>query len=813
MRHIYNFDSGWKYHAEVPGENEASKAYGAMYVCAKTERIKSGPGAYKHFDNANPWDFDNEIPNEKWENVTLPHDYIISQTPNQNESPASGFFHYHNAWYRNHFRVSEENRGKRITLLFDGVSGNSTIYLNGCLIKYNHCGYTPFEADISDYVFFDKENVIAVYIDMSLIEGWWYRGAGIYRHVHMIITDKVCLDLYGDYIYPVKIGSEKWKVPIIATVRNDDYDAAEVTVVHHIIDKCNRECATYQVSGSILARTKADFSVEGEFDSPELWDIDSPTLYTLFTEIYRNGTMVDTYKTNFGFRTAQFDANTGFWLNGRQVKIKGVCAHQDFGLTGIAVPDNIYTQRIRMLKEMGANGYRTSHYPHAPETMDALDRFGFLVLAEVRHFDSNEESMRQIEISIKRDRNRPSVIFWSVGNEEMRYHKNEQGVNIIRAMNAEVRKYDLYRPITSAVARPDGNTVMPYMDVIGINYYLDTFCEFHEKYPTKPMVSTENCATGSTYGNYFGTHTELGMLDARDNKPGPEDPSREGAWKFIAKYDWISGGYQWDAFEHRGEAVWPRLCSASGAIDLFMQKKDAFYQNQSHWTDTPMIHLLPHWNLQGFEGRVINVWAYTNCEEAELFLNGKSMGKKQIERYGHGEWDIPFSPGNLTVFGYIGGKEVAKDQQTTAEAPYALKLREETPPIHAGVNEMGFLTCYVIDKNGNQIPNATPLVRFEADNHAIIAATGSASFDHEPVTCKERKMFAGRISVGIKAVNPGKTTVYAYADGLLPAILDIQVSKKPIFDETVTFSGENMEAGHIRDTKQTVNSDSDVNKT
>lgn len=797
MRHIYEFDSGWKYHAEVAGENEQSHTYGATYVMAKTERIKAGPGAYKHFDLASPWDFDGEIPNEKWQNVTLPHDYIISQTPDPAECPSTGFFHYHNAWYRKHFKVGEESRGKRITLLFDGVSGNSTVYLNGCLIKYNHCAYTPFEADISDYVFFDRENVIAVYIDMSLIEGWWYRGAGIYRHVKMIVTDRVCMDLYGDYIYPTQKEDGTWRIPTVSTVRNDDYEAASVRLVHHITDRDGKECARYECSGEIPAREKRDLTVEATLAAPMLWDIDSPVLYTLFTEVFTGDTLRDTYRTEFGFRTARFDPDTGFWLNGRQVKIKGVCAHQDFGLTGIAVPDNIYEHRVRLLKEMGANGYRTSHYPHAPETMDALDRGGFLVLAEVRHFDSNEESMRQIELSVKRDRNRPSVILWSTGNEELRYHTYEQGIRIQRAMAAEVRKYDRYRPVTTAVGNPENEVVLPYTDVIGINYSLHLFAEFHEKYPTKPMLSTENCAIATTYGSYFGAHPKHGTLDARDRTTDERHPGREDTWKYIAEHDWVCGGYQWDAFEHRGEAAWPRLCSGSGAIDLFLQKKDAFYQNASHWSEQPLVHLLPHWSLRGFEGRAIKVWAYTNCEEVELFLNGVSLGARQVERYGHAEWEVAFSAGELRAVGRNGGRTVAEDVQRTVGAPYALRLREETLPIRAGCGEMALLTCYAVDADGNEVPNAEPLVRFEASEGATVAATGSANFDHVPPSAPERRMYAGRISVGVTAQNTGAVTVYAYADGLIPALLDITVSEKPTVNEAVTSSGDKLEAGHL----------------
>ena len=803
MRQVFNFDSDWLFHVPTPADEIAPDGYGFMYVSAKTERVKSGPGAYKHFDLPNSWSFDNEIFNEKWESVSLPHDYIIKQTPSSEYGSASGFFHYHNAWYRKHFHIAPEHRDKRISLLFDGVSGNSTVYLNGCLITYNHCSYTPFEADISDYVFFDRENVIAVFIDMSLIEGWWYRGAGIYRHVHLTITDKVCVDLYGNYIAPIPSERSEnletsWDIPIQTTIRNDGYQDVSVSLVHHILDSNHTECATYTVDGTVAARDKSDLRMTGKFLSPHLWDVDTPTLYTLFTEVWCNGRLCDTDFTQFGFRTAHFDPNRGFFLNGKPVKIKGVCAHQDFGLTGLAIPDNIHEYKVRLMKEMGANGFRTAHYPHAPEMMDALDRYGFLVLAETRHFDSNDESMRQIEMTVKRDRNRPSVIFWSTGNEEMRYHRLEQGARIQRAMMAQVRKFDSQRPITSAMGKPDPNdAILPYVDLIGINYSLHLFAGIHEKFPDKAMVSTENCAVGSTYGNYFGTHNELGTRDARDMATDAIHPGREGTWKIIAEHDWIAGGYQWDAFEHRGEAQWPRLCSISGACDLFLQRKDAFYQNQSHWSVTPMIHLLPHWNLHGFEGRTINVWAYTNCEEAELFLNGASLGRKILQPYQHAEWDIPYEPGELKAIGYRGGIAVATDCTATVGEPYALVLCEDTPPIHASDNEMALLTCYVVDKNGNRIPNATPLVRFEANNNTHISATGSANFDHNPVQCAERKMYAGRITVGLRASNPGQTTVYAYADGLLPAILDIHVLEALPLNEMVALPTEKMEAGHL----------------
>ena len=312
------------------------------------------------------------------------------------------------------------------------------------------------------------------------------------------------------------------------------------------------------------------------------------------------------------------------------------------------------------------------------------------------------------------------------------------------------------------------------------------------------MVSTENCASPGSFGNYTGDHPELGLVESRDHSTDAIHPGREGTWKFIASHDWLAGGYQWSGFEYRGEASYPRVCSVSGAIDLFLRPKDAFYQNKSLWTDEPMIHLVPHWNHRGLEGRVINVWAYTNCGEVELFLNERLIERKTVEKYGHAEWNVAFEPGELKAVGYRDGKEVAHEVIRTTGAPYALKLCEETAPIHAGTNEMALLACTVVDKDGNPIPDARPEVRFEATG-ATIAATGSANFDQIPPDHAERKMYAGRITVGVRARSAGKATVYAYSDGLLTAALDIEVLPKPEIDEAVSspVSADKVEAGHI----------------
>ena len=779
MREITSFDSGWFYRTEIPRDKEVLDSYPSSYVSAKTERMKMGALAKGHDDGStsSEWSFDVEHSNEKWESVTLPHDYVIKGTPDEKASRAMGFLKTENAYYRKHFKLSEKHRGKRISLLFDGVSGHCHVYLNGCLITRNYSSYNPFEADISDYVSFDSDNVVAVYIDMREIEGWWYRGGGIYRHVDLVIRDKVCVDLFGTYVYPTKNDDGTWQVPTTTTVRNDSFSDAKVTVKQTIVDKLGKSQAFYTAEGIVPARDKSNIKTDGVFTDPELWDIDSPALYTLVTEVVLDGEVVDKYESRFGFRSAHFDAERGFFLNGRPVKIKGVCAHQDFGLTGLAVPDNVHKIKLEMFREMGANGFRCSHYTFSREMMDKLDELGFLVMAEIRHFDSCEENLRMVELSVKRDRNHPSIILWSTGNEENTYHIKEQGVNIQRAMAAEVKKHDPNRPVTSAVSYVTA-AIFPYVDVIGINYSLHLLEDLKKKYPDKPFFSSENCAVGSSFGNYFGKHIEQGRLDARDLASDEIHPGRADTWKFINERDWMSGGFQWTAVEHRGEAVWPRLCSVSGAIDMFLGRKDAFYQNKSLWCDEPMIHLLPHWTHHGLEGREINVWAYTNCPEAELFLNGKSLGRVEVARYGHAEWNVAYEAGELKAVGYKDGVAVAEIVHRTAKEPHALVLTPICDRICDGTNEMALFTCSVIDKDGNPVPDATPLVRFEADNDALVVATGSANFDHTPPSHFERKMYAGRATVGVRSARIGKATLFAYAEGLRTATCDFEVIKK-----------------------------------
>ncbi len=779
MREKINFDKNWLFHKgdiEIP----LPKDKGPIYTSAKTERMHWGPAS--RFYNAVPDNFSQtgEFLSEKWMYVDLPHDYIIKETPVENENNTLGFFHYENAWYRKHFALGEDDRAKRITLLFDGIATHATVYLNGCLLKHNFCGYNSFEVDITDYAKFGgEENVLAVYVKTYGHEGWWYEGAGIYRHVWLCKTDSVSVDLWGVYAAPQKGENDVWNVKLETTVRNDRYRDEHIEIETFFIDQNNCTVAKATAGLDVPLREKKTAVYSAKVINPALWDTETPHLYTVKTVLKTGGTQVDEYTTKTGFRTFEFKKDKGLFLNGRPVKIKGVCAHQDFGLTGKAVSDNIFRYRVELIKEMGANGYRTSHYPHTEATMDALDAMGFIVMDEVRWFESTEEGMEQLEMLVKRDRNRPGVLFWSIGNEEP-HHTTEEGRRICKSMMARVRKLDSTRFVMTAVSNdPQTATVYDELDAIGVNYNLDKYEEIHSKYPDKPIFASECCATSTTRGWYDDDSPENGYFSAYDKDTTKWFLGREKTWKFLSERDWIVGGYQWTAFEHRGETQWPRLCSQAGAIDLYLQKKDAFYQNQALWIEErPVVHLLPHWNFAGREGERIKVVAYTNCEEVELFLNGKSQGLQRPGRYGHGEWNVPYEAGQITVHARCGGKTVCTDTRETTGQAKKLNMVLENKIDTANGEDVALIRCFCTDEAGREVPDAQPFVEFCANRLGSIIGTGSDVCDHVPPHIPSRKMRAGCISVAVKVgQTAGDLKVYAKADGLVSSVVTIPLKQ------------------------------------
>ena len=773
----------WRFHeGEIEVESTCRK--GPLYSQAKTERYRHGPASMAYLDH--PDDFGGqkntpylpikrEITHEKWDRVTLPHDYVIGKTPHAEGNNALGFLDQEPAWYRKHLIFTEADRGRRITLYFEGVTDRCEVFFNGSPMYVNDCGYVPFEVDITDFVRFDEDNVIAVHITPIGSEGWWYNGGGIYRNVWLEKTELVSVERDGVFVAPKKLDGETWEVPVSVEIRNDGYENVTAKVKTTLLDPDGKLVgelwSTCDIPLQDIGKTEMTVAVE----APQQWDIDAPTLYSAVTEVYLDGVLMDRHEDTFGFRTLEFTADRGFFLNGRHVKLQGVCGHGDFGLTGKAVPDNIHRHKVRMLKEMGANAYRCSHYPQSDVLMDEFDKQGILVMAETRWFSSSPSALKDLRTLVRRDRNHPSVIMWSIGNEEFYFIKDE-GKRIAQKMTAEVKKLDDTRPVMTANDKsPEICTVYGISDLIGINYNLNLFDTIHEAYPNKPIFSSENCATGSTRGWYYAEDPNRGYIPAYDRDTNEWFLGREKTWKFFMEREWHMGGFQWIAFEHRGEAVWPRLCSQSGAIDLYLQRKDAFYQNQSFWTREPMVHLLPHWNFEGREGEPIAVWAYTNCDEAELFLDGVSLGKKKIDTIGHGEWIVAYRAGCLRAVAYRDGKFVAEDIKETTGAPVALKLRaENADDVKANGKDVALFTCVCVDSEGREVPDAEAFVSFHTNGMGTVVGTGSDVSDHIPVTCPDRRMRAGAISVAVKAgKKAGDLILYATAQGLKTASIKI----------------------------------------
>ncbi len=781
MREKILFDDGWLFHrGDIKPKFPEVK--GTAYMSAKTERYHMGPASIGYFGDADTYDNRREHKSERWDPVTLPHDYIIDNEAKEHENCALGFFPYENAWYRKKFKLPAEDQGRRLTLYFEGVATHATVYLNGCLLKHNFCGYTSFEVDITDVALYGEDNFLAVYVNTEEHESWWYEGGGIYRHVWLQKTDATALDLYGIYVRTEKTGDDTWQIRVENTVRHDAKGTQRIRTVTTLTARASGEVlATLTAEGMVDEYDKTTLSATAEVKDPHLWSLEDPYLYDAVTQVFVLGEEaceVDSDRAHFGFRYMYADPDHGFFLNGKHVVLQGVCGHADCGLTGKAVPDNIHREKVHMMKEMGANAYRCSHYPQAEVLMDAFDEMGMLVMDETRWFESTDEGLEQLTMVMKRDRNRPSVIFWSIGNEEPLF-VTEQGRRIGRRMAAHAHKLDNTRFILMANDKaPNRATVYDECELIGINYNLNLFDEVHAQRPNQAIFSSENCATGTTRGWYYPTSPKNAYCSAYDADTNNWFLGREKTWKFLREREWVMGGFQWIAFEHRGEAVWPRLCSQSGAIDLYLQKKDAFYQNQSFWTAEPMVHLLPHWNFAGREGEEIRVSAYTNCEAVELFLNGSSLGVVEVEQYGHAEWRVPYAPGELSCKAFRGGVCVATDKKETSGRGVRLALRlENKEALRAGGRDLAIVTCMVLDEEGREVPDAAlPLVRFMTDGNGVIHSTGSDICDHTNLLLPDRRMRAGRITAAVRTgKNAGVMRVYAESDGLASASLAIEL--------------------------------------
>jgi len=765
-RQVFSLDKDWRFHR---GQIEYDKGW------HKAKKFSQGPCAI---------DFDDS----RWQTVSVPHDFVVEGVFDPSARVEGGFLKGDVGWYRKKFDIAESDEGKRIWLEFDGVFRNCKVFLNDFFIGSHLSGYTSFFFDVTDFVNYGGENLLAVEVDARDYEGWWYEGGGIYRHVRLVKMPPVHVAPWGVFV-------------TTETDKETEPDSATITIQTKVVNR-RTETTRYTLTSAVLSpqgKSVAEISTQVEqprwneqeiiqkvqIANPQLWSLEGPQLYTLVTTILKDGTVVDRVETKFGIRTIRIDAEKGFFLNGTPVKLKGVCCHQDHAGVGVGLPDRLHEWRIERLKQMGANAYRCSHNPPAPEILEACDRLGMLVLDENRILNSSPECMSQLESMILRDRNHPSVIMWSLGNEEFNIQTRPEGRRIAHTMYELVKSLDSTRPITVADNAVASEGPAFAVDVKGLNYSHNKYETWHREHPNIPLLASETASTVTTRGIYKSDR-EKGYVHAYDrrNREIHWAPGAETMWKSVARYDYVMGCFVWTGFDYRGEPTpfkWPCINSHFGIMDMCGFAKDNYYYYKSWWQDEPVLHVFPHWNWPDKVGEEIEVWCFSNCDEVELSLNGESLGKNQMPRLGHLEWKVPYEPGTLSAKGFQNGKVVLTRDVRTTGAPAGIKMIADRKKIKADGEDVAIITVQIVDTEGDVVPYAGNLVSFDVTDNARIIGVGNGDpSSHEPDKSDMRRAFNGLCQVILQAgEKPGEIILKAESPGLMSAQLALQAETMP----------------------------------
>ncbi len=714
-----------------------------------------------------------------WSQIDLPHDWAVDLPfVNQPHLASRGykalgreFPESSIGWYRREFDIPASDQGRRISVEFDGVYRDSTVLFNGFYLGRNFSGYAPFQFDLTDFVRYGQKNVLALRVDATLGDGWFYEGAGIYRHVWLVKTDPLHVPQWGTYVRSQAHARGSTSMVAITTeVRNDGDAEKACRVISQVVDADGKVAGTAaSVTESIKAGSSRVFEQETVVENPSLWSIETPHLYQLKTTVESGGIATDRYETTFGIRSIRFDADKGFLLNGKSVKVQGTCNHQDHAGVGAALPDRIQSYRIERLKAMGSNAYRTSHNPPTPELLDACDRLGMVVMDETRMMSSAPEGLSQLERLIRRDRNHPSVVIWSLANEEPE-QGTSTGALILASMKRLARQLDPSRPVTAAMDGGWGHGISAVVDVQGFNYHDRSIDDFHAKFPSKPTIGTETASTVSTRGIYTNDY-QRGYVSAYDVNYPLWAATAETWWSIYGRRPWVAGGFAWTGFDYRGEPTpyeWPCINSHFGIMDTCGFPKDNFFYYQAWWTGEPVLHLLPHWNWAGHEGEEIDVWAHTNLDRVELFLNGKSLGAKNVPRFSHVSWKVKYAPGTIEARGFKAGRQVLTASRTTTAAPSRIALRPDRARIAADGEDVSLITVEVQDDQGRVVPTAGNEVAFRvAGNGRLIGLGNGDPSCHESDHGATRSAFNGLAMAIVQASKePGELVVEASSRGL-----------------------------------------------
>jgi len=741
-----------------------------------------------------------------WRQLNLPHDWSIEGKFSKENpaTPEGGALPGGIGWYRKTFIVPASSKGKMVYVDFDGVYQKSTVWINGHELGFRPNGYISFEYDLTPYLNFGGKNIIAVKVDNSVQpNSRWYSGSGIYRNVWLVTTNKVAVDHWGTYVTTPEVDGQSAKIHLQTRVKKRPGYTEAVRLSSSIVDASGKVVASNISDWVHISDSAANIEQDLLVKTPRLWSVENPYLYKIITKVMLVKEVSDVYVTPLGIRYFNFDADKGFSLNGKPMKILGVCDHHDLGSLGAAVNYRALERQLQMLKAMGCNGIRTSHNPPTPELLDLADKFGFIVMDEAfdcwewgkvkydYHLYFKEWHKRDLEDQVLRDRNHPSVFIWSIGNE-IPQQGDTSALRIAPDLAAIVHSLDKTRPLTSANDRPDTtNKIIKSgaIDLIGYNYHEFNYAGFHDRYPGKKFIATETTSGLETRGFYqmpsdsimrwptardYKTQAKMNAdhtVSAYDNVSPPWGSTHEETWKVMKKYPFLSGMFIWTGWDYLGEPTpysWPSRSSYFGIIDLAGFPKDVYYMYQSEWTDKTVLHILPHWNWK--PGETVDVWAYYNhADEVELFMNGKSMGIKKKEGDDlHVMWSVKFEPGTIKVVSRKDGKVVLTAEKHTAGKPAKIVLSADRSKIKADGKDLSFVTVKVLDKNGNLVPNADNLVKFKLNGNGSIAAVDNGSeTDHDPFKANYRHAFNGlALAILQSSGKAGNITLTASSDGL-----------------------------------------------
>ena len=770
-REVLSLDYGWRFHlgdVEFPTLKEHEQTY---------ENAKAG----KAWGAAAPG-FDDS----SWRELDLPHDWAIEGPFDPNTNTSQGYRPRGVGWYRRTLRLDPADRGKHVEIQIGAMATHAVVWFNGTVVERSFTGYAASNIDITPFAKYGEElNVIAIRVDAQPMEGWWYEGAGIYRHAWLVKRAPVHVATDGVYAHPRRQADGSWLIPAEVTLANVGKTAESVDVQVELFDPKGTRVTSAAGTARVEPLSESTAKLSLAVTSPALWSVDTPVLYSVRTAILRNGKTVDAVTTTAGFRYFRFDAQTGFSLNDRPLKIQGVCLHQDHGGVGTAVPDSLWTYRLRRLKELGANAVRCSHNAPAPELLDAADRLGMLIMDENRNFNVSPDTMRQLEWLVRRDRNHPSIILWSVFNEEP-MQGTESGYEMVRRMSALVKRLDDTRPVTAAMN--DGMftpiNVSQAVDVVGFNYQIDKYDKFHEARPDVPLTSSEDTSAFMTRGE-FVTDKSKNIMASYDDEAAPWGATHRAAWKAIATRPYVAGGFVWTGFDYHGEPTpfrWPSASSFFGIMDLCGFPKTAYWLHQAQWKSEPVLQLVPHWNWPGKDGQAIKVMALSNAETVTLSLNGKVVSEQKVDPYEMTAWQVPYAPGRLEAIGRSGGKVVSRSSVETTGEPVRLRLSADRPSLARDGWDAAPVTVEAVDAKGRPVPTASLPVNFEITGGRIIGLCNGDPNSHEPEKGARRSLFNGYAQVIVQSLPlPGEPslTLKASSDGLASAQTRIRLDTVP----------------------------------